>query len=188
MIARPPQADSSELVKLMTEVRDALSEENHVSRCGISAATSSGLNSSVFPKLFGVSAKRRQEPNNDGTPYKRIRGRHTACTGSANGELVAIESSERSDETGKSLVASRFAPTTTVENVQSYIRTNLSLSNKSDEVSVRSLVLRGPQISELTFVSFKITASEECGFSLDSLPIRSDLHEKLSNSHRTLST
>lgn len=83
------------------------------------------------------------------------------CNKQQDEELATVAPLQQAIETGKSLVASRFAQTTSSTNVLSYMKRKLLLSENSDEVSVRSLFPRGRQLSELTFVSFKITALDE---------------------------
>lgn len=154
--AHKPLVNTSELVSLMNDVRAALRDENR----GASGVNQNQIN---IPFKFGqtVGGKRRLGQSNDvSTPKKRTRTHHTVCTGQVDTELLTVEPLQ-SIETGKSMVASRFAPTTSSSAVLSYVKRNLSLAEESDEVSVRSLAPRGRPLSELTFISFKITASEE---------------------------
>lgn len=149
--------NSSELVSLMKDVRAALRDENR---------GASGVDQIAMPFKFGetvetVGLKRRLGQSNVvSTPKKRTRTQYTVCTGQVDTELVAVEPLQPI-ESGKSLVASRFAPTTSSSAVLTYIKRKLSLDEESDEIVVRSLAPRGRPLSELTFVSFKITASEE---------------------------
>lgn len=154
--AQKPPEDSSELLSLLKDVRAALREENRT--------LVPNQNSASMPFKFGeiISRKRRNgQPNGVGTPVKRTRQQQTICTGQQDAELIAVAPLQQPIESGKSLVASRFAPTTSSSMVLDYVKRNLSLEENSDEVSVRSLVPRGRQLSELTFVSFKVTATDE---------------------------
>lgn len=158
--AQKLQNDSSELVSLMKDVREALLNEN---RGAFEVNPNLNPTQISMPFNFGEVRKRRfGQSNGIGTPTKRTKRQSVVvCNGQQDEQLATVAPLQQAIETGKSLVASRFAPTTSSTNVLSYVKRKLSLAENSDEVSVRSLFPRGRQLYELTFVSFKITASDE---------------------------
>lgn len=163
-----PPVDWDEMKNLMCDVRSALQQNNNGQAHGGIAAFSFGQSGRPCPsEVFGRNAKRRRDEfdnvNRAGSP-EGAKQPSTICTGPANTELITVGQKQSMDDPPagyKSMVASRFAPSTDTSKILAYVKANLSLGDDSSLVMVRSLAPRDRQLTELTFISFKITVSDD---------------------------
>lgn len=156
-----PLVNPSELSKLMTDVRTAL--ENNGRNSARTMPNSFGT--PITPSGGGRKRLRETIPYNtmhSPDPSKRAKPMpQTVCTGPANTDLLTVEQPGKDSQIGKSMVASRFAPQTDPSKILAHVKAGLELAPDSDVVLVRSLAPRNRPLSELTFISFKVTVPDE---------------------------
>lgn len=162
----PPPPVSDEITQLLNDVRSAL-DRGQARNSSVPSGATVPWGTGVSPQIR--SGKRRIEKPFEPIAFdspkrqKQIRASQTVCTGPVNTELVTVTVAQQKpdDEDGKSMVASRFAPSTEASKVLAYVKTKLELPDDSNVVTVRSLAPRNRPLSDLTFVSFKVTVPED---------------------------
>lgn len=155
----PPSPNASELKSLLDDVRTALNNN------GRDKARDTPSNSRYRMSPGRIAKRRFESIQNDEHPDQPKRQKsHVIGTGPPNDDLLTVTTvAKTSDDLlgYKSMVASRFAPQTDAAKIVSHVKGTLLLPPESKVVMVRSLAPRNRPLSDLTFISFKVTVPEE---------------------------
>lgn len=168
-IQSSPMTCGNDIVELLRGIKDTLALNS------ISAATTENNKQIVdmlteirsntsttsidnFPPLYSniTMRKRKQtDQSSPAPPAKRVQA--IEGTGPTTGEFV-FGSRTKYGNDENSLVISPLHPSTTADQIKSFVYNKLNLAVDNNEVAITSLAPRGRPLSELNFISFKVSS------------------------------